>query len=197
MIVGILWPPPSQLFHSGGSPWLKCTPRQQQTWGWTAAACWLGYSGGSAGTHKPSLRQAENGDKSLVSVPPSLSPPEAPPLPKDISLSKSLRDFQQGQTPQDKAVLAQPPQKESHPFSPAKTTSASCAQKGFCCLVTQISGIRGSRAWSSILHLPPFHLHQLNALIKILSTVSPQGRIIISCTQTQYNSVFPGKPPPF
>lgn len=70
-------------------------------------------------------------------------------------------------------------------FVAAKTTSASPAQKVFYCLVTQISEIRGSRAWSSILHLPPFYLHQLNSFIKIPSTVSPQGRIIISCTQTQ------------
>lgn len=99
MRAGILWPPLSQPFHSGGSPGLKCTPGQQQTWGWTAAACWPGYSGLSAGTHKPPLRQSENVDKSWC-----VSLPWASPHchPKDMSLSRPLRGFQPPQTPQDK-----------------------------------------------------------------------------------------------
>lgn len=119
---------------------------------------------------------------------PLISPRISPyPNPSGIFSKNHLK------LPQDQAVLAQSPQKESHPFWLPEQPQPPV----FCCLAAQISGIGGSRVCSSILHLPPFSLHQLNAVIKILSTVSPQGRIIISCTQTQYNSFFPGKPPPF
>lgn len=147
MTAGILWPPPSQLFHSGGSQWLKCTPGQPQTWGWTAAACWLGYSGLSAERHKPSLRQSETGDKSVGLCLPWATPPVPTSSPSLAQgpLPKPLRGFQPLQTPQDKAVLAQSPQKESHPLSPAKKPLQPPGhKKGFA----QISGIRGSRVWS-------------------------------------------------
>lgn len=176
--VGILWPPPSQLFHSGGSPWLKCTPGQPRTLGWTAAACLLGCSGWSAGTHRPGSERLEMGIN-----------PWGLSLPVPPSLCQPRRDFNRAKLPRTSWAGTATPKGVTSLLA-AKPALPEQLQKR---VFAQISGGRGSRVWSSIPHLPPFHLHQLNALIRILSTVSPQGRIIISCTQTQYNSVFPGK----
>lgn len=191
MRAGILWPPPSQPFHSGGSPGLKCTPGQQQTWGWTAAACWPGYSGLSAETHKPPSDRVKmwinHGVCPFPGPPLTVTPRTCPcPHPSGVSSHPKL--------PRTKL------QKESHPSSPAKTTPGH--KKRFCCLFAQISGIRGSRVWSSSLHLPPFHFHQLSAVIKSLlskslSTVSPQGRMIISCAQNSEIQFSQGRHLPF
>lgn len=121
--------------------------------------------------------------------------PQTPGVPSLQPSCPNLPKPQQVPAPQTELCWHSHPKRSQIP-SGCQNSSACCAQKGFCCLVAQISGVRGSRVWSSILPLPPSHSHQLNAVIKILSTVSPPGRIIISCAQTQNNSVFPGKPPP-
>lgn len=70
--------------------------------------------------------------RSVVSVPslcqPSLSPPEVNPQPKDISLSKPLRDFQQepAQTPPRPSCAGTVTPKGVTSFLAARTASASC-----------------------------------------------------------------------
>lgn len=135
--VGILWPPPSQLFHSDGSPWPKCTPGLPQTSGWTAAACLPGYSGLSAGTHRPSLKPLGS---------PHCSPPaQTCPNPSRSQLPR--QSCAGTATPKGvKSLLA------------AKTAQPAVHRKGFAVWLPRFQGSGEAESGApSFPSLPPIH----------------------------------------